>query len=53
MHRQWKQGQVPWREHRNAARLYKDGLRNGEALAQGAKKDKKDFYGYINQKRKV
>ena len=56
MHRQWKQGQVPWEEHKEAARLCRDGVRKAKAqleLAKDAKKNKKDFYGHLNQKKKV
>ena len=45
MHRQWKQGQVPWEEYRHIARLCRVGVRTGKAqqgldLARGAKKSK-------------
>ena len=55
MHRQWKQGQVPWEVYRDAARLCRDEVRKAKAqleldLARGAKKNKKGFYRYINQK---
>ena len=56
MHRQWKQGQVPWEEHKEAARLCRDGVRKAKAqleLAKDAKKNKKDFYRHLNQKKKV
>jgi len=58
MHRQWKQVQVSWEEHRDAARLYKDGVRRAKVqlelnLARDAKNSKKGFYRYISQKRKV
>ena len=57
MHRQWKQGQVPWEEYKEAARLRKDGVRKAKAqleknLARDAKKNKKGFHRYLNQKRK-
>ena len=56
MHRQCKQGQVTWEEYRDAARLCRDVVRKAKAqleldLARGAKKNKKDFYRYISQKR--
>ncbi|KAK4816578.1 hypothetical protein QYF61_017968 [Mycteria americana] len=58
LHRQWKQGRVTWEEYRNAAHLCRDGLRKVRAqlklnLARDAKNNKKGFYRYINQKRKV
>ena len=58
MHRQWKRGQVPWEEYKEAARLCRDGIRKAKAcleinLARNAKKNKKGFYRYLNQKRKV
>jgi len=31
MHRQWKQGQVPWEEYRDIARLCRVGVRTGKA----------------------
>ena len=58
MRRQWKQGQVPWEECKEVARLCRDGVRKAEAqfelnLERNAKKNKKCFYRYLNQKRKV
>ncbi|KFW04519.1 hypothetical protein N327_07886, partial [Fulmarus glacialis] len=58
MHRQWKQGQVSWEEYRDAARLCRDGVRKAKArlklnLVKDAKNNKKGFYGYVSQKRKV
>ena len=48
MHRQWKQGQVPWEEYKDAARLCRDGVRKAKAqlelnLTRGAKMNKKGF----------
>lgn len=56
MHRQQKQGRVAWEECRDAARLCRNGVGKAKAqleldLTRGAKKDKKDFYRYISQKR--
>lgn len=54
--RQWEQGQVLWGEHRDAAGLCRYGIRKGNAqleLDLARMKNKKDFYRYINQKRKV
>ncbi|KFW11305.1 hypothetical protein N327_10989, partial [Fulmarus glacialis] len=58
MHRQWKQGQVSWEEYRDAARLRRDGVRKAKAwlelnLAGDAKGNKKGFYRYVSQKKKV
>ncbi|KFQ06524.1 hypothetical protein N330_02323, partial [Leptosomus discolor] len=58
MHRQWKQGRVSSEEYRDAAQLYRDGVRKAKAqlelnLARDAKNNKKGFYRYVNQKRKV
>ncbi|KFZ48645.1 hypothetical protein N338_08754, partial [Podiceps cristatus] len=57
-HKQRKQGQASWEEYRDAAWLCRDGVRRAKAqlelnLAQDAKNNKKGFYRYINQKRKV
>jgi len=57
MHRQWKHGQLSCKEYRDAAWLCRDGVRKAKAhlklnLARGAK-NKKSFYRYVNQKRKV
>jgi len=58
MHKQWKQGQVSWEEYRDAAWLCRDGVRNAKAqldlnLARDAKNNRKGFYRYVSQKRKV
>ncbi|KAK4829113.1 hypothetical protein QYF61_002151 [Mycteria americana] len=58
MHRQWKQGRVTWEEHRDIALLCRDGVRKAKAwlemnLARDAKNNKKGFYRYVSQKRKV
>ena len=47
-----------WEEHKEAARLRRDGVRKAKAqlqlnLARSGKKRKKAFYRYLNQKRKV
>ncbi|KAK4816568.1 hypothetical protein QYF61_017958 [Mycteria americana] len=49
---------VTWEEYRDAARLCRDRVRKAKAqlelnLARDAKNNKKGFYRYINQKRKV
>jgi len=51
MHRQWKQGQVSWEEYKDAAWLCRGGVRKN--LARDGKNNKKGFYRYVNQKRKV
>ncbi|KFQ86553.1 hypothetical protein N337_12956, partial [Phoenicopterus ruber ruber] len=58
MHKQWKQGRVSWEEYRDAARLCRDEVRKAKArlelnLARDTKNNKKAFYRYVNQKRKV
>ena len=58
MHRQWKQGQVSWEKYRDVAQLCRDGIRKAKAqlklnLARDTKNNKKAFYSYISQKRKV
>ncbi|KAK4828824.1 hypothetical protein QYF61_000881 [Mycteria americana] len=58
MHRQWKQGQVTWEEYRDTACLCRDGVRKAKVwlelnLARDAKNNKKGFYRYVSQKRKV
>jgi len=58
LHRQWKQGQVSWEECRVAAQVCRDELRRAKAqlemnLARDAKNNKKGFYRYVSQKRKV
>ena len=58
MHKQWKQGQVLWEKYKEAVRPRRDRVKKAKAqlernLARGAKKNKRSFYGYFNQKRKV
>ncbi|KFR08823.1 hypothetical protein N306_10297, partial [Opisthocomus hoazin] len=58
LHRQWKQGLASWEEYREAARLGRDGVRKVKAqlelnLARDAKNNKKGFYRYVSQKKKV
>ncbi|KFQ62398.1 hypothetical protein N334_02973, partial [Pelecanus crispus] len=58
LHRQWKQGQVSWEEYREDAQLCREGVRKAKAqlelnLARDIKNNKKGFYRYVNQKRKV
>ncbi|KFQ99133.1 hypothetical protein Y956_03969, partial [Nipponia nippon] len=58
MHRQWKQGQVSWEEYRDTVQLCRDRIRKAKArlelnLARDAKNNKKGFYRYVIQKRKV
>ncbi|KFQ21233.1 hypothetical protein N331_04258, partial [Merops nubicus] len=58
LHKEWKQGQVSWEEYRDTAQLCRDEVRKAKAqlglnLVRDAKKNKKCFYRYINQKREV
>ena len=52
-----KQGQVLWKEHKEAARLCRDGVRKAKVQLQlGLVRDakqKKGFHRYLNLKRKV
>ncbi|KAK4830251.1 hypothetical protein QYF61_009318 [Mycteria americana] len=57
LHRQWKQGWVTWKEYRDTACLCRDGVRKAKAqlelnLARDTN-NKKGFYRYVNQKKKV
>ncbi|KAK4816518.1 hypothetical protein QYF61_017618 [Mycteria americana] len=52
MHRQWKQGQVSWEEHKDVIWLCRDGVRKAKAplelnLARDAKNNNKGFYRRI------
>jgi len=58
LHRHWKQGHVCWEEYRDAAQLCRDEVRRAKGqlelnLARDAKNNKKGFYSYVSQKRKV
>jgi len=57
MHRQWKQQQVSWEEHRDAARLCRNEVRRAKAQLQlnwaRNAKNNKSFYRYVSQRRKV
>ncbi|KFQ20168.1 hypothetical protein N332_09221, partial [Mesitornis unicolor] len=58
LHRQWKQGQVSWEEYMDVAWVCRDKVRKAKAwlelnMVRDAKKTKKGFYRYVNQKRKV
>jgi len=58
LHRQWKQGRVSWQEYRDTARWCGDGVRKANQhlelnLARDAKNNKKGFYRYVSQKRKI
>ncbi|KAK4828079.1 hypothetical protein QYF61_023139 [Mycteria americana] len=58
MHRQWNQGHVSWGEYRDPAWLCRDAIRKAKAqlelnLARDAKNNKKGFYRYVGQKRKI
>ncbi|KFQ96524.1 hypothetical protein Y956_02301, partial [Nipponia nippon] len=55
--KQWK-GLVSWEKYRDTARLCMDGIRKAKAwlelnLVRDAKNNKKGFYRYVSQKRKV
>ena len=50
--------QIPWKEYKEADRLYGVWVRKAKAwlelnLVRGAKKNKKGFHRYLNQKRTV
>ncbi|KAJ7425634.1 hypothetical protein BTVI_02330 [Pitangus sulphuratus] len=58
MLRIWKQGQVFWEEYRDVVQLCRNGARKAKVklelnLARDAKNNRKGFYRYVNQKRKV
>ena len=58
MHRQGKQGPVSWEEYRDTARLCRNRVRKAKAqlelnLTRDARNNKKGFYRYVRQKRKV
>jgi len=58
MQRQWKPGQVSGEECSDTAQLYRDGVRKAKVqlelnVASNAKNNKKGFYRYVSQKRKV
>jgi len=57
MHKQWKQGQASWEEHRDAAWLCRDGVRKAKVqlemnLARDTMSDK-GFYESFSQKRNI
>ncbi|GAB0201619.1 class II histocompatibility antigen, B-L beta chain-like [Grus japonensis] len=56
--RGWKQGQVGWQEYRETVRAARDQVRKAKALveislARDVKDNKKTFYRYISDKRKM
>lgn len=58
MHREWKQGQIFWKESADTTQLCRDGVRKTKAqrelnLVMDVKNNKKGFYRYVTQKRKV
>ncbi|KFZ67676.1 hypothetical protein N338_01599, partial [Podiceps cristatus] len=58
IHGQWKQGRVSWEEYRDIAQLCRDEVRKAKMqlelnLARDSKNNKKGFYRYVSQKRKV
>ncbi|KFW67405.1 hypothetical protein AS28_01846, partial [Pygoscelis adeliae] len=57
-YRGWKQGQVAWEEHREVVRAGRDQVRKAKALielnlARDTKGNKKTFYRYVGDKRKM
>ncbi|GAB0208167.1 mitochondrial enolase superfamily member 1 [Grus japonensis] len=57
-YRGWKQGQVAWEEYRETVRAARDQVRKAKALieislARDVKGNKKSFYRYVNDKRKM
>lgn len=46
IHRQWKQGQISWKEYRDTAQLCRDGARDAEDTNTG-------FSRFASQKRKI
>ncbi|GAB0204721.1 hypothetical protein GRJ2_002937700 [Grus japonensis] len=57
-YRGWKQGQVAWEEYRETVRAARDQVRKAKALieislARDVKDNKKSFYRYISDKRKM
>ena len=55
LHRQWEQGQGSWEGCRDTAQRCRDGVKAQQELnlARAAKNNKKGFYRYVSQKRKV
>ncbi|GAB0209975.1 hypothetical protein GRJ2_003463200 [Grus japonensis] len=57
-YRGWKQGQVAWEEYREIVRAARDEVRKAKALieislARDVKDNKKSFYRYVSEKRKM
>ncbi|KGL75094.1 hypothetical protein N309_08010, partial [Tinamus guttatus] len=58
VYRMWKKGQAPWEKYRNVVRECRDATRKAKArlecnLARDVKNNKKNFFKYINSKRKI
>ncbi|KFQ36182.1 hypothetical protein N331_00749, partial [Merops nubicus] len=58
LQKQWKQGQVSWEEYSDTTRLCRNEVRKAKVqlelnVARDVKENRKGFYRYINQKRKV
>ncbi|KFV16061.1 hypothetical protein N340_10026, partial [Tauraco erythrolophus] len=56
-YRGWKQGQVAWEEYREIVRATRDQVRKAKALielnlARDIKGNKKNFYGYVSDKKR-
>ncbi|GAB0204977.1 mitochondrial enolase superfamily member 1 [Grus japonensis] len=57
-YRGWKQGQVVWEEYRETVQAARDQVRKAKALielnlARDVKGNKKSFYRYVSDKRKM
>ncbi|GAB0205783.1 mitochondrial enolase superfamily member 1 [Grus japonensis] len=57
-YREWKQGQVAWEEYRETVRAARDQVRKAKALieislARDVKANKKSFYRYVSEKRRM
>ncbi|GAB0206749.1 hypothetical protein GRJ2_003140500 [Grus japonensis] len=57
-YRGWKQGQVAWEEYRETVRAARDQVRKAKALiqislARDVKDNKKSFYRYVSEKRRM
>lgn len=58
MHRQWRQEHASWEDYRNMAWECRDVIRKAKAqlelnLARNTENNKKSFYRYIKQQRKI
>ncbi|GAB0180229.1 mitochondrial enolase superfamily member 1 [Grus japonensis] len=58
VYRGWKQGQVAWEEYREIVRAARDKVRKAKALielnlARDVKDNKKSFYRYVSDKKRM